>query len=161
MHIRDLAKQRWREAGLYDSKKAKLRAFLKYVDHHPEQCLDEYEKEFRENYYDLFDDLIPPLFDTDDKLLRILLINRIDVKKRKERNLLKEFVKTANAIEDERELIAIAKRQHKGLAEELLKRREISNKVRRAVKPPPKMLRHARNIVIPKLKKNSTVESSV
>lgn len=150
MHIRDLAKQKWREAGLYDSRKAKVRAFLKHVDDHPDKCWDEWVQEFRDHYYDLFKDLIPPLLYTDDKLLRLTLIRKADLRKRRELNLLKKFVREADPVKDEPELSVIAKLSHKGLTAELAKRTDLTSKVRRAIQPQPTRPRSAKNIVIPK-----------
>lgn len=119
MHIRDLVKQRWADEGFYASRNTKIQAFLKYIEDNPLECWDKYIKEFREHYYDLFDELIPPLMKTRDKLLRMILIRNVDLTKPKELKLLKDFTKKANPRDDEPELLAIAKLEHKGLTAEL------------------------------------------
>ena len=101
----------------------------------------------------LFHDLVPPLLATDDKQLRFLLFKKLDVKKRKELNFLKGFVKEANAVKNERELLVIAKIEHKGLANELGKREDLTGKVRRVLQPPSKRSRTTRNRVLPKPQK--------
>ncbi len=152
MHIRDLVKQRWAEEGLYASKKAKIKAFLKYVDDNPLECWDEYVKQFRDHYYDLFDELVPPLMKTHDKLLRMILIRNAHLSKPKELKLLKQFVKESDPKKDETELLAIAKMGHKGLTAELRKCKELTSEVRKILQPPPPTARAAKNIVIPESK---------
>ena len=149
MHIRDLVKQKWADEGLYASKKAKIQAFLRYIEDNPLECWDEYVKKFREHYYDLFNDIIPPLLKTQDKLLRMILIRNADLSKPKELKLLKEYVKKADPKEDEPELLAIAKLGHKNLNAELLQLKELTSEVRKILQPPPPTSRAAKNIIIP------------
>lgn len=152
MHLRDLIKQRWADEGLYVSKKARLQAFLKYIDDNSLECWDECVKEFRDNYYDLFDELIPPLMKTRDKLLHLILIRNMDLSKPKEVKLLKGFIKQAEPIEDEPELLAIAKLRHEGLTAQLYKQKKVTDDLRRMLQPPPAISKAAKNIVIPKPK---------
>ena len=152
MHIRDLVKQKWADEGLYASKKAKIQAFLRYIEDNPLECWDEYVKQFRDHYYDLFDELVPPLMKTHDKLLRMILIRNVDLAKPNELKLLKEYVKKADPKEDEPELLAIAKLEHKNLNAELLQLKELSSEVRKILQPPPPTAKAAKNIVIPESK---------
>lgn len=152
MHIRDLVKQKWADEGLYASKKAKVQAFLKYIEDKPLECWDEYVKEFRDHYYNLFDELVPPLMKTRDKLLRLIIIRNVDLSKPKEVKLIKEFVKKADPIEDEPELLNIAKIGHKGLSAELCKCKGLTDEVRKILQPPPPTSKAAKNIVIPESK---------
>lgn len=153
MHIRDLVKQRWADEGFYASKDTKIQAFLKYIDDNPLECLDGYIKEFRKNYYDLFEKLVSPLMKTRDKLLRIIIIRNADLKKPKELKLLKEFVKRANPREDEQELLCVAKLGHKELTAVIRKHKDLTDDLRRVLKPPTLTARKAKNIVVPKQKK--------
>ena len=136
MHIRDLVKRIWTKKGLYASRNDKVRDFLKYFDDNPELCWDELIKVFREQYYDLFPQLIPPLADTEDKLLRITLIRKADLKKRQELNLVKKSIKKAKPEADEPELLNIAKLGHKGLTTELRKLRNLTPELRRTLQSP-------------------------
>jgi len=133
MHIRELVKRTWQDAGLYKTRNQKLQTFLKYFDEHPELCWDDLIQEFRTHHYDLFDDLIPPLLKVNDKLLRLTLIRKADLKRSQELNLLNQFVKQASPLNDELELAAIAQRQHKTLVDELRKRSDLPREVYRVL----------------------------
>jgi hypothetical protein len=137
MHIYELVKQTWREAGLYSSRKVKVRSFLKYFDAHPNKGWDDYIEVFRKDYYDVFNDLIPPLLKSDDKLLRLTLIRKANLKNRKELNVLKKLLRECNPIQDKLELIEIAELQHRGLMAEFGKRKDLPSEVRRLVEHPP------------------------
>jgi hypothetical protein len=135
MHLRDLVKQRWAQAGLYDRKDAHLRSFLKHIDSTPLECWDDYVVIFRRQYYDLFDQLIPPLISADDKLLRIALIRQADVTQPKELEALKAFVRAADPARDRPELTAILNRHGAVLQKAFLARPELKPLVKPKAAP--------------------------
>ena len=90
-------------------------------------------QEFRERYYDAFDHVVPPLLQSDDKLLRLMLIRHADLSKRRELNLLKRFAETADPIRDEPELLAIASLGHKSLDRAIRARGGLTPDLRQAV----------------------------
>ena len=93
MHVCSLMRKIWREVGLFKSNAAKIQAFIKFIETQSSQDWDRGVQEFRNNHYDVFNDVIPPLMESDDKLLRLLVIHHADPKKRKELNLLKDFAR--------------------------------------------------------------------
>lgn len=131
----------WREAGLYESQQPEVKAFLAFFEQHPELCWDEMIAAFREKHYRAFAQVVPPLLDIDDKLLRLALIGRADLQRRQELALVKTFIQQADPVNDERELLMIARMKHKGVAQELGKRGDLTPRVRRYVvaQPTPKM----------------------
>lgn len=141
MHIRDLVKQMWSDEGLYSSPKVKVRSFLKHFDTNPNKCWDDYIEAFRKDYYEVFNDLVHPLLNTDDKLLLLTLIRKANLKNRKELNLLKKFAKECDHIKDKLELIEIAKLKHKGINTELRKRKVLPSEVRRLVELPTRTVK--------------------
>ncbi len=145
MHIRELVKQKWREAGLYTSRKAKIRAFLKYFDQNPTECWDTYIQALRDNYYAVFNDLILPLLDTDDKLLRLTIIRKADLRRRKELNLLRKLARECDPVPDKLELLAIAKLEHKGLSAELRKRQKLPSEVCKVLEQRPSRSKAAKS----------------
>ncbi len=147
MYLRDLAKRKWREAGLYKSKKSSVQSFLKYIEDNPLDCWDESIKVFRKRFYDAFDDLVPPLLDTDDKLMRLIVIRRLNAKNRKELDLLKKLAKDLDAHEHELELKAVALVRNKSVLSVLKSRQDLSMEVRHIFEPIPERHRHATNIV--------------
>lgn len=135
MHIRELIKQRWAEAGLYASKKRKVQAFLAYIEEHPEHSCEQYIATFREQFADLTGEIVPPLLQSDDKLLRLLLIRNADLSRPREVKLLKELAQTADPLADEPELLALARLGHRGVSEVLAQREGLGGEVRQLLQP--------------------------
>ena len=125
MHIRDLVKQRWADAGLYARKNARLQSFLKHVEDTPSDCWDEYAAVLRRDYADLYDLLIPPLMTTDDKLLRVMLLRQVDVSQPKELAIVRDFVARADPVADRPELNVLIARDDAVLRKELRARPEL------------------------------------
>jgi len=119
MFIRDLVKQRWADVGLYRRKDARLQSFLKHVDDTPFECWEEYAALFRRDYYDLFDQVVPPLMATDDKLLRTMLLRYVDPAKPKELAMVREFVANADPVADRPELDVLIARKDKTVMKDL------------------------------------------
>ena len=76
---------------------------------------------------------MPPLLQSEDKLLRLTLIRHADVSKRRELNLLKRLAQAADSIRDEPELRAILALGHKNLEREIRERADLTADLRRAV----------------------------
>lgn len=136
MHLRSLIRQKWNAAGLYTREDAHLQAFLKHVDDTPSECWREYVALFRRKYYDLFDQIVPPLVNTDDKLLRVTLIRWSDLNQRKERAALRDLIRCADPVHDRPELNAILTFNSTLLRKEFVKRPELAKLVQ------PVMHRH-------------------
>lgn len=133
MNQREMVKQLWREAGLYDSKKSNLQAFLKHFDEHPEKCWDVYAELIRQDYEDIFNYITTPLQNSEDQLLRLNIIRRMDPKKRRELNQLKSMMSKSDLQKDELLMMAIANLEHKSLIKELNKRTDLTSKLRRTI----------------------------
>jgi hypothetical protein len=125
MHLRDLVKQRWAEAGLYARKDARLQSFLKHIDNTPLECWDDYAALFRRDYYDLLDQLLPPLVSANDKLLHVTLIRQADFTQPKELEAARKFIRTADPVADRPELTALLNRGTDIVKKELLARPEL------------------------------------
>ncbi len=135
MYVRALVREIWQSAGLYESKKAKVKAFLNYFDTHPEDCWDECVATLRKLHYPVFNDIVPPLLKTDDKLLRLNLIQRMNGKNRRELGLLKSFIQETDALRDEVELVAMTKLGNKELMEEIRKRPNLTGNLKQLIQP--------------------------
>lgn len=123
----------WRKEGLYESPSPTMRSFLASVD--SESNWERGLQEFREKHYGLFDQIVPPLLQSEDKLLRLMVIRHADVSKRRELNLLKRLAQTADPIRDEPELLAILSLGHKSLDREIRERADLTANLRQAVGP--------------------------
>jgi hypothetical protein len=123
----------WRKAGLYQSQAASMRNFLAFVDSEPTPDWEQGLQEFREKHYGLFARVVPPLLQSDDKLVRIAVVRHADLSKRRELNLLKRFAQNADPIHDEPELLAIVALGHESLAREIRARGDLTPDLRQAV----------------------------
>jgi hypothetical protein len=121
----------WRKEGLYQSPSPTMSSFLASID--SESDWERGLQEFRDKHYALFDRIVPPLLQSEDKLLRLLLIRHADVSKRRELNLLKRLAQTADPIRDEPELLAILTLGHKSLDREIRDRADLTANLRQAV----------------------------
>jgi hypothetical protein len=121
----------WRKEGLYQSQSPTMRDFLAAID--SESDWERGLQEFRDKHYGLFDQIVPPLLQSEDKLLRLLLIRHADVRKRRELNLLKRLAQTADPIRDEPELLAILSLGHKSLDRDIRDRADLTANLRQAV----------------------------
>lgn len=125
MHLRDLVKQRWADAGLYSRRNARLQSFLKHVEDTPSDCWNEYALVLRRDYADLYDLLIPPLMATDDKLLRVMLLRQADLSRPKELAIVRRFIARADPVADRPELNVLIARDDAELRKALRARHEL------------------------------------
>jgi hypothetical protein len=123
----------WRKEGLYESQSPTIRSFIAFIDQ--ESDFERGLQDFRDKHYGLFDQVVPPLLQSEDKLLRLTLIRHADVSKRRELNLLKRLAQTADPIRDEPELLAILALGHKSLEREIRERADLTAHLRRSVGP--------------------------
>src|SRR2546427_3788579 len=107
MHQKELVKQAWVEAGLYRGRDVKLAAFLEYFDRASMDCWPEVVKELREHYPELKERLVIPIWNTQDKLLRLNVIRAIDFERKDEADLLQKLVRRTDAATDTPELHAV------------------------------------------------------
>ena len=124
----------WRKAGLYRSQAPSMQSFLAFINSEPIPDWEHALLEFREKHYGLFDQVVPPLLQSDDKLVRIAVVRHADLSKRRELNLLKRFAQNADPIHDEPELLAIVALGHESLAREIRARGDLTPDLRRAVR---------------------------
>ena len=132
-HVCAAMRKIWRRTGLYESKARTIRNFLDFVGSEPPQDWENGLKEFRDKHYAAFDQIVPPLLQSDDKLLRIMLIRHADLSKRRELNLLVRFARTADPIRDEPELLAMVSVGHKSLDRAIRERGDLTPTLRQAV----------------------------
>jgi hypothetical protein len=132
-HVCAAMRKIWRKAGLHESKTRGVRDFLDFVGSEPPPQWEHGLQEFRERHYDVFDQVVPPLLQSDDKLLRIMLIRHADLSKRRELNLLKRFAQSVDPIRDEPELLAMMSLGHKSLDRAIRERGDLTPNLRQAV----------------------------
>jgi hypothetical protein len=119
MVTREVVKKIWSDAGLYRDADPRLRGLLNYFDEHPDVCWETILPLFREEYYDLYDVVVPPLVNSSDTMLRLQLISRIDPARPKELGTLQDIVAHADASFQRPELKAILALKHPGLKDQI------------------------------------------
>src|SRR5436309_218169 len=130
MYQKDAAKAAWTAAGLYRSKDAKLRKFLKYFDDSPMDCWPEVVKKARSDYSEYMEQLVQPLWQIGDKLLRVNLIRYADLSHKNEFELLAKLSHKLKADEDRPELSAIVHAGTKPLLKQVLGRKDLPAGIR-------------------------------
>lgn len=104
MHQKDRVKQAWLDAGLYDSKDAKLLEFIQRLDTAPYDCWPELIDECRRNYAEYKSQIVEPILKTGDKLLRLNLLRNADFSFADEVKLTRSFIAQSNPATDSLEL---------------------------------------------------------
>lgn len=146
MSLREFVKKQWSDARLYTHGDARVGEFLEHFEEHPAECWETAVPLFRQKYYTLFDQVVPPLVNSSDKLLRLQLILHSDPSQPRELRMLREFVRHADPVADRPELKAIARLKHPALDKEIAGRPELVD----ALKPPaPVPSRPVTNVLRP------------
>lgn len=123
MHQKDLARQAWRDAGLYRSRDQKLREFLEYFDQAPPDCWDEVVEKLRSDYPELKAKLTTPLWNTREKVLRLNILRRADPQLPDELELLKKLTTKLDPAGDVPEIHIVARSDSPELLRRLARKR--------------------------------------
>jgi hypothetical protein len=123
MHQKDLARQAWRDAGLYRSRDQKMRAFLEHFDDSPPDCWADVVETVRGDYPDLKAKLATPLWNTGDKVLRLNILRHADPTLPDELALLKKFTTKLDPDGDAPEIHTIARSDNPELLGRLARKR--------------------------------------
>ena len=107
MHQRDLVRKAWSDAGLYNTKDAKLQQLLKHVEETPLDCWPELIELVRTQYPEYLEKLVAPIWNTGDKLLRLNLIRNTDFSQLVEKKLAQKLIRQLKPANDALELHAI------------------------------------------------------
>lgn len=119
MHLRDLARQAWADAGLYRTRDAKLAELLKKFDADQTVCVDAVESWLRGDYARYLETIVEPLAEARDPLMRVVLARRTNIKSKREVDLVRGFLKRADPVFDRPVLAAVKALGHKELAKEV------------------------------------------
>ena len=139
MQQRDLVLQAWerRRALLADTPgRRKADAFFAIVRTQLDICWQELVEEFRRNYYDAFDEIIPVLLETDDPLIIYNCIRFADLTIPKEMAALQHVVRAYDSAKHQVTMRTLAETQAEGLLQVLRERRDLPQTVRAALRPP-------------------------
>jgi hypothetical protein len=109
----------------------KAQAFFQLISDRPDICWDELVTEFRKNYYDAFDQIIPVLISTDDPLIVYNCVRFADLDNPKEVETLRNFVRTCDPQKHQLTLQALA--TVPALQSEVMKKPMLPDMVRQAL----------------------------
>ena len=107
MHERNLVKQAWLEADLYGSNDSKLASFLQHFEGAKLHCWRELVQAIREHYPECKEQLITPIWDTGDKLLRLHVIRAADPECDEDVVIFQKLVQRSRPQKDDTELQAL------------------------------------------------------
>jgi hypothetical protein len=98
-----------RSATAYQSPQLKkAQAFFTMVNERPEVCWEDLVTEFRRNYYDAFDEIVPAVTDTDHSLIVYNCFRFLDFNNPKEVDVAKNFIRNCNPEKHQGTLQALA-----------------------------------------------------
>ena len=118
-----------RRARAAVSSRQKVQSFLEMVRTQEQLCWDEFVEEFRKNYYDVFDEIIPPLFATDDVLIIHNCIRFADLSEPKEVEFLTKFIQECDAEKHQVSLRELAETQQPDLMAALQRKEKLPESV--------------------------------
>jgi hypothetical protein len=130
MYQKAAAKAAWTAAGLYKSKDAKLRDFLKHVETEEHDCWSKLAKRLRANSPELLEQIVAPLWDSGDKLLRVNIVRHCDPSRKDEHDLLDKLSRRLDPRIDAPELTAIARSSTTRAIEHLAARKDVAEPIR-------------------------------
>jgi hypothetical protein len=141
MYQKDLVRNAWKSAGLYDQNDAKLQQFLQLLDD-PAQCWSELIVTCRRNFADYKAKLVQPLMDSSDTLVHLMVIRAADGAD--ELALLEQYISGSDPTRDEVELKTIALKNVPRLNRALAKKPNLTKPVSDALASPSATRRTAR-----------------
>jgi hypothetical protein len=106
----------------------KAQAFFQLVNDEQSICWDDLVTEFRRNYYDAFDEIVPTLLATNDPLIIFHVAKFADLQNPKEANLAKTIIQTMDVQKHEATMQLLA--NNTSLQPELLKKGLLPDSVR-------------------------------
>jgi hypothetical protein len=132
MYQKDLIRNLWKSAGLYDENDLQLQQFLKSLDD-PTQCWKEMTEACRRSFAPYKAKLAQPILDSDDKLVHLNLIRIASVSNEDEMDLIERYVAASDPKRDHVELRAVALRNIPRLTDALSKKPNLTHEVRKTI----------------------------
>jgi hypothetical protein len=90
-----------KDAGLMESEDPRVQELLRHIRDNPDRCWEDFIADFREQYYDLFDKVVPALQESDNATIRNILIEFANPEQPKEQQLLEKIATDVDLERDE------------------------------------------------------------
>ena len=106
------------------AKAARVRAYVQKLKDNPDICWPDLAADFRRNYYDLFDVVVPQVFKSDAPMVIYKLVENLDLTKDNEAKAVADFARSCDVQKHQLTLMKLAAspvRAIKALAEDRLK----------------------------------------
>jgi hypothetical protein len=121
-------------------------SFASFLRENTDTCWEEVVPEFRANYYDALEELIPPLLAIDDPLITLNLVRFADPSNPREVKLLRQLISQCDPERHQHSLRALAQMGAPELLTELKQKKGMPADVREVLNParPSPLLRKVR-----------------
>ena len=90
------------------AKAARVRAYVQKLKDNPDICWPDLAADFRHNYYDLFDVVVPQVFKTDAPMVIYNLVENLDLTKDNEAKAVADFARSCDVQKHELTLMKLA-----------------------------------------------------
>lgn len=133
MNQRELILAAWQKhkASRAPSKKMQMaEEFFGYVEEHPEFCWIQLSKEFRSNYYEAFDEIVPVLMETDDPFVVHNLVRFADLDEEKEVDAAKDLATNVDPKRHEVTMARLAGNKNEKISGAVKKRPQLPDSVK-------------------------------
>ncbi len=110
--------------------KRRAQAFVDLIEQNPDMCWDDLAKQFRDNYYDAFDEIVPALTGLDDPLVTYNCVRLADTNNVKEVQALKQVAESADSYKHQVSLRAMAKTRSEDLLPVIKGKADLPNSLR-------------------------------
>jgi len=105
--------------------------FFQMMESHPDICWEELTEEFRQKYYEAFDEIVPVLMATDDPLILHNLVRFADLSNPKEAEAAKKLIRSVDPDKHEVTMLTLAADQE--MRPTISKRSQLPDSVKAAI----------------------------
>jgi hypothetical protein len=110
--------------------KRRAQAFVDLIEQNPDMCWDDLAQEFRNNYYESFDEILPALTAIDDPLVTYNLVRLADANNVKEVQAMKQVAESADSYKHQVSLRAMVKTRSEELLPVIKGKADLPNSLR-------------------------------
>ena len=139
MNQREVIRQSWarrKKASTLSPHFDKAAEFFQMIEEQPDLCWEDLAAEFRRNYYDAFDIIVPTLLDTDDPLITYNCVRFSDQSQPKEMAALQHIARESDSDRHQVALLTLADTKKQELTTVLRGRKDLPQAVRLSLRPP-------------------------
>jgi len=110
--------------------KRRAQAFVDLIEQNPDMCWDDLAVEFRNNYYEAFDEIVPALAAIDDPLVTYNCVRLADANNVKEVQAMKQVAESADSYKHQVSLRAMVKTRSEELLPVIKGKADLPNSLR-------------------------------